>query len=842
MSRIYLCCDEVRRGRLLGNLNLNGIDFLEVFDDPLAQPKIPQQTLIVHFINPLSGSPLTEKNVRIDGGERIGGIYATSVNSQSNILKVVVNKPGDFSLYTFRLVKTGDPLGQPPDNYDPILSSIDFSFKVNCPSDFDCRTKSICPSRPAEEPDINYLAKDFASFRQLMLDRISALVPQWRERNPADMGVALVEILAYVGDYLSYAQDAVATEAYLGTARSRISARRHARLVDYFMHDGCNSRVFLQLKVDDDLSLPGGSKTKFLTSVEGLPKVILSESPEYTKALNQGALVFESMMTGIQWPLFKAHNEMYFYTWTDSRCCLPRGATSATLLDNASSRLTLKAGDILILKENLGPQTGISKDADPTHIWAVRLTKVAPEAVDSVVNGMQTRVPGTEIVDGLTNQPIVEIEWHPDDALPFPLCISTKKVPDNVSVVLGNILLADSGLTIEDERLEPVPDSTPSIASDPNADRCTDSKPDFIPPRFRPSLQETPLTFAAPYNPVEMSAVSAMTWKPEEALPVISLNTGSGSQKWQPKYDLLRSQGNSLEFVVESESDGTAYLRFGDSQHGERPASSTVFHATYRAGNGTAGNIGAGSLKHLVVDVNNFSKVASKIIEASNPQPSQGGMDAESIESVRQRAPSAFRVQERAVTLEDYANVALRCPNVGRAAAVFRWTGSWYTVFLAVEPKGSFVADDVFKANVLQCLEKYRMAGYDLEIEGPKYVPLEVEMTVCVKPDYFRSDVESILAQIFSSKAMPDGSRGLFSPDNFAFGQPVYMSALYAAAQGVAGVAWARVQKFQRINDPNTDAVDSGVLAMGRQEIARLDSDPNFPEHGVFRLSLVGGK
>ena len=79
MSRIYLCCDEARRGRLLGNNTLNGIDFLEVIDDPSAIPKIPQQTLVVHFINPLSGSPLTEKNVRIEGGERIRDIYATSV-------------------------------------------------------------------------------------------------------------------------------------------------------------------------------------------------------------------------------------------------------------------------------------------------------------------------------------------------------------------------------------------------------------------------------------------------------------------------------------------------------------------------------------------------------------------------------------------------------------------------------------------------------------------------------------------------------------------------------------------------------------------------------------------
>ena len=58
-------------------------------------------------------------------------------------------------------------------------------------------------------------------------------MPDWQERHVPDLGIALVEVLAYVGDYLSYYQDAVATEAYLDTARRRISVRRHARLVDY---------------------------------------------------------------------------------------------------------------------------------------------------------------------------------------------------------------------------------------------------------------------------------------------------------------------------------------------------------------------------------------------------------------------------------------------------------------------------------------------------------------------------------------------------------------------------------------------------------------------------------
>ncbi len=60
-----------------------------------------------------------------------------------------------------------------------------------------------------------------------MLDRLTQLVPGWRERSAADLGVTLVELLAYVGDQLSYWQDAVATEAYLETARRRTSLRRH---------------------------------------------------------------------------------------------------------------------------------------------------------------------------------------------------------------------------------------------------------------------------------------------------------------------------------------------------------------------------------------------------------------------------------------------------------------------------------------------------------------------------------------------------------------------------------------------------------------------------------------
>jgi len=66
------------------------------------------------------------------------------------------------------------------------------------------------------------LAKDYASVRQRLIDLIPALIPRWMEGHGADMGIALVDLLAYVGDDLSSYQDAIANEANLETARHRL--------------------------------------------------------------------------------------------------------------------------------------------------------------------------------------------------------------------------------------------------------------------------------------------------------------------------------------------------------------------------------------------------------------------------------------------------------------------------------------------------------------------------------------------------------------------------------------------------------------------------------------------
>jgi hypothetical protein len=839
-TRAYACTDEHRRAALAAHATLMGIDFLEVSAD--------QESLFLHFVPAASGVTktvvppgLTAANVRITGGVRITRIEVVGdpVELPGGVLRVNVrdddesaNGVGDFSPYTLQLVDVED--------LDPLFSEVTFSFKVECPSEFDCAPDRACPVERLAEPELDYLAKDYASFRRLMLDRLSVLMPDWEERNPADLQITLVELLAYVGDYLSYQQDAVSTEAYLGTARRRVSARRHARLVDYFMHDGCNARTWAQVQLKPGappVTLQGPSEdepgTRLLTRLDEPPGIIPPEG--ISAAIGAGAEVFETMHGAT---LYADHDEIKLYTWGDRECCLPKGATGATLrgkLDN------LGRGDFLLFEEVRGPGTGAPGDADPKHRHVVRLTRVAP--TQDRLGGRFALQPKDDPVD------VTEIEWHPEDALPFPLCVSARTdeehggdYVENVSVARGNIVLADHGLTIEDEPLGAVPDEDPTPRLR-NESRPGKDAPEPVFPRFQPSPERGPLTQAAPYverqpaasngSPLT-SAASVMRWDLRETLPEIQL-TDSDNAGWLPARDLLDSGPATRRFVAEVEADGRAYLRFGDDTFGLRPARGAGFTARYRVGNGVRGNVGADAIAYVVTEDND-------VRAARNPLPAWGGTEAESIERVRQNAPSAFRVQERAVTPEDYAEVSQRHPQVQRAAATIRWTGSWHTVFLTVDRFGGRPVDAGFEEELRAHLERYRLAGHDLEVDGPRYVPLEVEMLVCVLPEHFRSDVKAVLLEVFSNRTLPDGRRGLFHPDNFTFGQPVHLSRLYEAAQAVEGVDRAEISVFGRQGVTDDRALQEGKLSLHRLEIARLDNDPNFPENGVLRLRMEGGK
>ncbi|NEQ21949.1 MAG: putative baseplate assembly protein, partial [Microcoleus sp. SIO2G3] len=357
---------EVRKRRDADGLPIfNGIDYLEVSPD--------RTTLFVTFLHPIASLGLENLRIfRLDNTQQIE-VAIESVSAFGKLLTVGITAPSDRSTYTLQLVEAlgSDRL---PAGFDSQLSQIEFRLDVPQISEFDCQTaaESIEKSPPA--PVIDYLAKDYASFRQLMLDRLAVTLPLWKERSPADLGIMLVELIAYRADSLSYFQDAIATEAYLGTARKRVSVRRHARLLNYAIHDGCNARTWVALQVKDSVTLPPNQPIRFLTRIPGLPAVL--SRPNFDRAINQGAIVFEAIEAATLDP---ACNYISFYTWSDLACVLPIGATSATLIDKQEKlKNLLRPGRVLLFEEVKGAKNGEPADADPARRHAVRLTKVKP--------------------------------------------------------------------------------------------------------------------------------------------------------------------------------------------------------------------------------------------------------------------------------------------------------------------------------------------------------------------------------------------------------------------------------------------------------------------------------
>ncbi|MFP2930348.1 putative baseplate assembly protein [Pyxidicoccus sp. 3LG] len=476
-----------------------------------------------------------------------------------------------------------------------------------------------------------------------------------------------------------------------------------------------------------------------------------------------------------------------------------------------------------------------------------------------------TGLPYTEATSNPHPLQVVEVGWSDADALAFELCLGTVPARDGteplpLSVARGNVVVVDHGRTVlPREELEVSPDV------------------DLAPPRLR----QAPLTqqgrvrnrrgVLVPLDP-NAPASHALQWELRNVQPAVLLSEqqagvpGSGSgiqQTWYPRRDLLGSDRFASEFVVEVDDQDRASLRFGDDLKGRRPLSGTRFTAHYRVGNGSRGNVSAEALRHVVLTPLTAAGLASTaahtdatkgILLVRNPLPAVGGREPQTTDEVRLLAPTAFRTQERAVTEADYASVAERHPEVQKAAAVFRWTGSWHSVFVFVDRVGGLPVDEDFRGRLGAFLERYRMTRHDVRIESPRYVPLDIAFTVHVASDYLRSTVRKALQEAFSNTVLNDGTRGFFHPDRWSFGQPVLLSQLIATAMAVPGVSWVdftdnsdeapppgRLRRFHRWGVPQAGELAQGLIPIGPLEIARLDNDAGRPENGRIEFYMEGG-
>jgi hypothetical protein len=821
---------DQRRKVLMRSPRLKGLDFVTVERAPV-QTDVGGQIwrLRLHFVpsaaRTKSAMPagLTASRIRIllDGkpapAVRILGVRPDpgsdgdlEVTVQADAQEAYAHDP---PVHVLELVEVPD--------LDPVFSSAPVTFRADEP-EARMVPRLFREAEPRERTEIDYLAKDFESFRTLMLERMAFYIPQWGERNPSDLGVTVVEVLAYAADYLSYYQDAVATEAYLDTARHRISVRRHARLLDFLLDEGTNARVWVHVKIDlaagaepspDGFLLPAG--TQLLTLTSRVPGCILEGSREHQKALEQDALVFQTMAPATLHP---EHDQLDVYTWGAEDYTLFRGAMSASLRGHLER---LAAGDVLVIEKRVGPASGGSV-TDPRERQALRLAK----------RPVLSR-------DPLTRESITEVTWFDEDALQadFPVSRTVGRVrQERLSVIRGNMVLADHGATVED-LLEPVPAGG----------------------SYDPVLPRAGLTFRVPFDAEAARLEAAAGVMPQagwQARPDIELfevppHLGVRSveeakqrvqpwhPRWRSRYDLLNSSRFARDFAVEVDDQGRAHLRFGDGQAGRRPAAGSRFLARYRVGMGPRGNVGPHALGHVVVSAELRNELEARglvIAGARNHLPGVGGSRQQPAEHARIYAPDILiskGFQQRCVTDEDCAALAADHPEVLRAVARRRWAGSAHTILLYVQRRGGLPVDAAFEARLRRTLEPCLLAGWDLVVRAPCYAPLDIQVTVVLEPG-LRTETAY---QRFFQEILQPGKR-LFDPDDLTFGESVYVSKITALIMGVPGVADVKVDVFQRWGQPAGDEMATGRIAIGPLEIARLDNDPAAPQHGTFKVRI----
>jgi hypothetical protein len=769
----------------------NGVDYVDV-TAPTA--------LVVHFLNAVAIADPT-LTVTITGGDSIPTVAINPITAAD--WKVTVGKllltittlgTGDFSRYTLTLAAP---------KLDLILNTAGFSFRPNCPSDFDCAPPpGVCPALEVQPPPIDYLARDFQSFQQALLAFSALRYPDWVERSEADFGMMMSELLSAVGDEFSYLQDRVAAEASFATATQRRSLVSLARLVDYEPDPALSATTLLQCNVTEAGTVAAGARVSALAP-DGTPVPF---------EIGTGLADISNYPVNPLWNFIIAP-----YWFDDSEECLPAAATSVWVFGHG---FNFTPGQQILIQTDL-PGESLRQ--------IVTLIEAGDEAVDEIflTNGQPT--------------PVTQLTWRSSDAL-------TNAHDLTRTTLGGNLLPATQGARFtEIFAIGTAPPSAPGaqLAIARVGPNGSASSPNYV---YRYPLTQSPLGWLA----------NADTTQPP-APEIILTQTLPNLQTWAFGTTLLESLSTDTDFTVDPvawqpvgrgptgqpiqwdilgdqwSNQGSA-IRFGTNVFGACPAEGDLFTITYRTGLGASGNVAADSI--TTIDPATQGLLAA----VRNPFAVTNGADAETAANIATMAPQAFQaVQYRAVRASDYEAAAETLPWVNKAATSFRWTGSWMTVFTAADPLGGAPISVDEDIQLIELLNRYRLAGYESYAPPPDYVSVDLRIEVCTETGWRNGDVEASVLRVLGSASRPNDASGFFFADRFSFGTPLYRSRLEAAIQDAPGVLGVRgIQYRQRGNFVNFKRLPE-TLTPAPSQILRVDNDPSWPERGTIRVIVEGG-
>lgn len=818
--------DEVlaERARNLAARNLNGIERVFVNLLPVVNPADAWLDLEFHtthilaaILTAIGGGATPHAIFPVSGGVRLrGGAAAGQVRvvqvvagAAPNQLRLQIHPIGDYSTYTLAVNFAG---------IDPLLAEIDFKFRPAC-FNLNCAADESFPA-PVETPDIDYLAKDFDSFKHTLITAMQQRVPDWLPTSEVDMDQVLIDLIAADADELSDFQDRTVNEAFLATARKRVSLARHARLMDYHIHQGNQASSWLAMQVQAAITIP--ARTGVWTSEHWQDKTSQA-------FITKNAVACSPLLNALQ-----------LYNWGGSLTALDAGCTSADIalpapLNPANETDANNLRDLLnsisarpfLVQQHLNPETGTALGKDPTARQLLELTGTAQSMFDPM--------------GGMAGEWFVRIFWRDADRLKRRYCFCTQC---NTALPLYNVSLFHGNLV---ELSHGRPHRT--IFRAPNALLASSTPYHFL-YGDEAHFELTPWGAVAR---LPHASLAYLATEPDGITPVrtsLTVSVNGFATPWREQSDLIESANDAQHFIVETDEYRNSYLRFGNGKNGRALPADTFITCDYQTGVGIDGNVGADT-------VIGFDNIAlPQITRIWNPFDITGGREPEPVAEIIRRVPEAYRARQlRAVTLEDYAHRAEQLKEVAHAHASYAWTGSWRTVRIAIDPQGTEILTEPVRKKIARHLEAVRLIGEDLEIRPARYVPLDIYLKLCAHPDFWPEHLRRELELEFSNGYTADGRTGFFHPDNWTFGQPLFRSQLIGRALQVPGVGRVLLASIKRLHGESgaslstitipASAVDHPVveqLTVRPYEIIQVANNPSKLETGRLNFEITGGR
>lgn len=310
----------------------------------------------------------------------------------------------------------------------------------------------------------------------------------------------------------------------------------------------------------------------------------------------------------------------------------------------------------------------------------------------------------------------------------------------------------------------------------------------------------------------------------EDGTVTVYVSSSSGSIiQWNQVQFLVDAAGDDTSYSVYTDQNQVTNIQFGDNVNGLIPGTGLTVYATYTIGLGSAGNQPSGSAGNFVSPVTGvfvpFQSSGSVLFQSS---AMTGGSDPETSDQIRANAPQSYAVQDRAVSAQDFAALALNVPGVLMTSAVANHATS-VTLF-ALGPNYQ-PASTGLQSAITAYFTGRTLAGTTMTIGSPSLVLTDVgssgnNVTLSVLPNFNQAVV---LANVTTAL------QAVLSPPNATFGMELQVSSLYSAVMSVPGVEYVIIP------------------VMTREDVTQSDASPvqyrayEIPSPGTFFITAIGG-